>query len=247
MHVGTFRRRFLLLIRNARYWHGTRVRVCGCCQRMSIIVSLSHGEEYKICIRCRANFRYELLAKAIKNEFATLSNVDVLELDRKSPLRLMFVGKCKSYLRTYFSRDVQRGQVLSEGIQCEDITHLTLKDNSFDLIISSDVLEHVPALQDAFAESARVLRVGGVHMFTVPTRATTKKRAIFDETTGKVRHLEPPEYHSDPLSADGILAFWDLGLDLGRHFSLPNLKIEMAHSPKGLDQRVVWIARKLAE
>jgi SAM-dependent methyltransferase len=212
---------------------------------MSVIVSLSKGEEYKICIRCRANLRYELIAEVIRKSFPDVSKLDVLELDRKSPLRNLFLKKSKSYIRTFFSTTVPRGQRFDGGVQCEDITQLTLSDNSYDLIISSDVLEHVPKLEKAFNESYRVLRVGGAHIFTVPTRPTTRKRAMVDEKTGEVKHLVEPEYHSDPLDARGILAFWDLGFDLGKHFSQPNLEITIALGPIGIDQRVVWMAKKI--
>jgi len=245
MTLSGLKKKFRIVILNSHHLFGTKIRVCKCCQRVSIIVSLSKGEEYKICIRCRANFRYELLAEVIRENFSDLAQLNVLELDRHSPLRLLFLDKCKTYLRTYFSQKVERGHILEKGIQCEDITKLTLKDNSFDLIVSSDVLEHVPNLAEAFKESCRVLKLGGAHIFTVPTRAITRRRANLNEDTNQITYLDTPEYHSDPLDSKGILAFWDLGFDLGEYFSIPNLKITMAHSPRGLDQRVVWVAKKI--
>ncbi len=49
-----------------------------------------------------------------------------------------------------------------------DATRLPFADASFDKVIASEVLEHVPDDDAAFAELARVLRPGGVLAVTVP-------------------------------------------------------------------------------
>lgn len=49
-----------------------------------------------------------------------------------------------------------------------DATRLPFADGSFDRIIASEVLEHVPDDDAAFAELARVLRPGGTIAVTVP-------------------------------------------------------------------------------
>ena len=43
-----------------------------------------------------------------------------------------------------------------------------LPDASFDFILSNSVLEHIPDVRPVLAESARLLRVGGEMIFTVP-------------------------------------------------------------------------------
>src|SRR4029077_14876751 len=107
---------------------------------------------------------------------------------------------------------------------------------------SSDVLEHVPLLESAFRESHRVLKHGGAHLFTVPPRLSTKKRAELVE--GKVVHLVPPEYHRDPLSPQGILAYWDMGPDLGEMFGSDSLRFSVVRGPVGADRRTVWMAQR---
>jgi SAM-dependent methyltransferase len=227
---------------NLKYLPQSRVRTCGCCRRLSFIVSLSAGDEFKICVRCRANLRYELLATCLRATFPSLAECDVVELDPCSPLR-RWLAVPRSYTRTYYSASDPPGSIRADGARCEDVTRLTFPDNSVDLLISSDVLEHVPDVAAAFRETRRVLRPGGVHLFTVPTVAETAKRA--EILAGRVRHLLSPEYHSDPLNPEGgILAFWTFGRDMGEVFTLPGLTISIAAGPAGRDGRIVWKAQK---
>ena len=50
----------------------------------------------------------------------------------------------------------------------EDLMNLSYPDASFDLVLTSDTLEHVPDPRLALRETRRVLRAGGRHVFTVP-------------------------------------------------------------------------------
>jgi SAM-dependent methyltransferase len=183
-----------------------------------------------------------MLATSIRKLYPQLGATAVLELDDRSPLQAIF-REARSYARTYYRAHVPRGTVRADGAVCEDITQLTFADESLDLIVSSDVLEHVPDLGAAFRESARVLRSGGMHLFTVPTRVKTLQRARLE--AGEVRHLiEPPEYHADPLNSAGILAFWDVGPDLPTAMTTDGLIITSIAGPVGIGDRVVWQARK---
>ncbi len=216
------------------------VRLCECCQRKSIFMSNTIAREFKCCCFCGANERYELLAREIRGRFGgELKNLRVLELDPHSPLRGI-LSQAKEYYRSFYSKAHLPGQTREDGARCEDITRLTFSDSSLDLVVSSDVLEHVADLEQAFIESARVLVPGGVHLFTVPTREATTARAIV--RNGEIYHLLEPEYHLDPLNASGVLAFWDVGPDLGKCVSVPNLEITMLLGPIGPDKRIVWAA-----
>jgi SAM-dependent methyltransferase len=127
----------------------------------------------------------------------------------------------------------------------EDITNLTFPSESLDLIVSSDVLEHVSDAQAAFRETHRVLRRGGAHVFTVPFEPATVRRAIVEGT--EVRHLvTPPEYHADPFDPNGILAFWHFGPDLQQQFGDGGLTFKIVKGPEGVRRSVVWEARKPA-
>ena len=55
-----------------------------------------------------------------------------------------------------------------DGFRSEDLTRLTYSDASFDLVLTSETLEHVPDLEAALREIRRVLVPGGRHIFTIP-------------------------------------------------------------------------------
>lgn len=100
------------------------------------------------------------------------------------------------------------------GARNEDVTRLTFADGSFDLVITNDVLEHVPEYPRAYGEMVRVLKEGGCALITIPF-----DRGKYDHTIravrredGSVEHLLPPQYHGDPMNADGqILCFQVFG------------------------------------
>ena len=51
-----------------------------------------------------------------------------------------------------------------------DVCHLALRDESFDVVISSEMLEHTAVPERAVKELARVLRADGVLVLTTPNR-----------------------------------------------------------------------------
>lgn len=184
-----------------------------------------------------------MLAEYIRRHCADLQDKVVLELDPSSPLRSM-LGNAKKYIRTYYSQKDPPGLVRRDGARCEDITKLSFGDRSIDIIISSDVLEHISDLEKAFEETARVLKPGGFHLFTVPVSSTTQRRA---EIRGDaIVHHSDPILHFDPMNPDGIIVFWDFGIDAASIFSTDDLVISIVEGPRGKDRRFLFKASKKA-
>ena len=66
-----------------------------------------------------------------------------------------------------FQPEVRPGE-MSGGVRCEDLSRLTYSDESFDMVLTSETLEHVRDLDVALSEIYRVLTPGGRHIFTIP-------------------------------------------------------------------------------
>lgn len=58
----------------------------------------------------------------------------------------------------------------SVNLTKSDICNLPFKDDYFDRIIASEILEHIPDDQRAISELLRVLRPGGIVLITVPNK-----------------------------------------------------------------------------
>jgi SAM-dependent methyltransferase len=91
---------------------------------------------------------------------------------------------------------------------------LTFTDNTFDLFLTQDVLEHVFNPQKAVREMLRVVKPGGYVIFTIPIfhGKKTVRRARLDEN-GNVEYIEDAVYHGNPVDSEGSLAVWDYGDD----------------------------------
>lgn len=117
----------------------------------------------------------------------------------------------------YFGDEYRSGEIIN-GVRHENLQQLSFAENSIDLVLSSDVLEHMPAPYDAHREIFRVLKPGGRHIFTVPFDPLTVKddvRATLEN--GQIRYLSEKLYHGDPVRpGEGILVWTIFGTEMMR-------------------------------
>lgn len=100
---------------------------------------------------------------------------------------------------TAYWDDVEPGQTRG-GVRCEDLTALTHADATFDLVITEDVLEHIPAARAALGEIHRVLAPGGHHVFSIPYHIGRPSEQLFDRVGEEIRLHEPVRFHADPIA-----------------------------------------------
>lgn len=124
----------------------------------------------------------------------------------------------------YLGEDAIPGFVNKEGIRHEDAMNLSFEDETFDLLVSQDVFEHVADIHKTLSEAYRVLKSadietnsssGGKLLISVPfffNNSTTEKRA--EITNGELHHIKSPVYHGNPIDENGSLVFYDYGWDL---------------------------------
>jgi SAM-dependent methyltransferase len=83
----------------------------------------------------------------------------------------MSAGELRECQKT-FQAMVEYGEAPPQGLAattCGDATRLPFADHTFDRIIASEVMEHIPDDVAALDELTRVLRPGGVIAITIPT------------------------------------------------------------------------------
>lgn len=118
-----------------------------------------------------------------------------------------------------------------DAARSEDLCRLTYRDGCFDLVLTSETLEHVPDLSRALSEIRRVLRPGGYHVFTIPLRADVPKThaRIVVRPDGILEHPLPPLYH--PGGDRGYLVFTEFGLDFTDVIRAAGFDVEVFFGP----------------
>lgn len=132
-----------------------------------------------------------------------------------TPFALFMKGRYARALCSDYSPDNSTVESLYP-IPCVDIMASNLPSGKFDAVITLEVLEHVPDIDAALTDMARILKPGGIVLGTFPfdprVDVTHVKAVIKD---GSVVHLETPEYHGNPVDPErGSLVFqipsWDI-------------------------------------
>jgi len=119
-----------------------------------------------------------------------------------------------NYIETQYFPNSPLG-IMVQGFQNENLSKLTFDDNSIDLHITQDVMEHIFEIDDCFMEIARTLKPGGMHIFTVPLVqgvCPTVQRASLDDSG--IQYWSEAVYHGNPISDEGSLVVFDWGYDI---------------------------------
>jgi SAM-dependent methyltransferase len=176
------------------------------------------------CPVCGNNERARQLARVLVEnlnrdyQLAARSLAELVTAPTLASLRLAEINSCGGLHR--WLRQLP-GLVYSEyggtdGVRHEDLMNLTFADATFDLVLTSETLEHVPDVPRALAEIRRILRPGGQHVFTVPVicdRPRSRTCALLQGET--LVHLRPPSYHGSPgQRAEDMMVMTEFGADL---------------------------------
>ncbi|MDT0556027.1 class I SAM-dependent methyltransferase [Patiriisocius hiemis] len=123
--------------------------------------------------------------------------------------------EARHYLETqFFLKEVLGNKV--NGIRNEDLEKQTFDDESFDLVITSDVMEHIYNPELAFKEIHRTLKPGGAHIFSVPliNRFKPTQRWAKKGKNGEPIFLFEPEWHGNPIDQKGSPVTMHWGYDI---------------------------------
>ncbi len=99
----------------------------------------------------------------------------------ESSVKLLEIGGGNGFLAKHLadmgfdvvSIDIEPREPRYFNVQCGYCTKLEFDDDCFDIIFSSNVLEHVVDLSNGLVEMKRVLKPGGIMIHTMPTPVST--------------------------------------------------------------------------
>jgi SAM-dependent methyltransferase len=203
-------------------WCGSSLRASGLASAIVAAVNTRHGTE---ATRLRSLFddpRARALAIAEINSAGNLHR---------------HLARCPGLRYSEFGSNYP-------DVPSEDLTALSYADASFDLVVTSDTLEHVPDIDRALRETLRVLKPGGAHVFTTPVVWDRPTRVRARIENGAVVHLLPPSHHGAPKhNADDFLVFYEFGADFTRRCEAAGFELELRRDATN-PALVTFIARR---
>ncbi len=184
---------------------------CAICMKTTTFVAENPWlRDHYLCQRCRTIPRQRALVEVLT---MVRPNWRTLTIHESSPSMEFFFRECPHYTASQFFEDVPKGEY-RDGFRSENLEKMTIPSESFDVFITQDVFEHVFNPELAMAEIMRVLRSGGIHVFTAPKHKSllkTTRRAKL--TDGRIEHLLEPVYHGNPIGDGRSLVTFDYGAD----------------------------------
>lgn len=199
------------------------------------------------CSRCGAKLRARRLARVLLDLYPvpgqsipansvrqwarspSLSGLRVAEINRVDGLHEALLA-LPGLASSDYSPGVNPGEVI-DGVRSEDLTRLTYSDASFDLVVTSESLEHVPDLGVALREIRRVLKPGGRHLFTVPWLpgiALTFSRMSLASDGSVIPHTVEIRH---PGGDSGYPVFTEFGADLPEILRAAGFSVEIRFGP----------------
>ena len=184
-------------------------------------------ETYR-CQTCHASLREREQAQAILNCYIDLGadtlaelaavegfrNLHIYEPGTSGPFRKLFKTLPNYYQSDYYE-EADRSKANAD-LPHQSLEDLSYPDESFDLVVTSDILEHVRKPMVAFAEIFRVLKPSGYHVFTVPMQdpLPSKSLARVDTTSNEADVFILPEHYHGNGKGGRSLVYTDFGRDI---------------------------------
>ncbi len=179
------------------------------------------------CRACRSSLRYRAQAQTLLHEVAEarcdslaqlaagpwLQTRAVFEPGVSGPLR-RYLSQAGRYCQSRYHPGVPSGEQW-DGLECQDLMATSFPDESFELVVSSDIFEHVRKPFAAFAEIGRILKPGGHHLFSIPLTDPMPARTVarVDTSGPEDRPLLPEIFHGDGMSGRSLV-YTEFGADM---------------------------------
>ncbi len=194
-----------------------------CGDRVLFGIFTDNPRESGHCLSCGSSNRQRQMAWLLRRELElrptgrlTLpKTIAVYNTEANGPLHGFLKSHPRYEYSEYWGDKTQHGERVN-GVRNEDLQALSFADASFDVVLSSDVLEHVPDPYRAHHEILRVLKPGGRHIFTVPFgEATPCDDVRASLVKGNIVYHAEALYHGDPVRPDeGVLVWTIFGFEM---------------------------------
>ncbi|MEQ1590628.1 MAG: glycosyltransferase [Gallionella sp.] len=179
---------------------------------------IPNWREHLNCIKCGYTNRIRYILHFLKNVVRPHSDNRFYITEQTTPLFKKLQSDYPHLIGSeYLGDNIPPGQYRG-GLRNEDLTRLSFAEASFDVILSLDVMEHVPDDFAAISECYRCLAPGGTLVFTAPYHLDKYDNTVRAQMNadGTVEHLVlPPEYHGNPVDPEnGALCFRYFGWEV---------------------------------
>jgi SAM-dependent methyltransferase len=177
--------------------------------------------ESLFCRSCGSTARTRTLTRALLNDIRRRSgsnlkcladvvvlpiSLEILDTDPDGPISRVLMSR-PGYIRSTYLPQFPFGTELTAGLYNINLEHLDFESERFDIILSSEVMEHVRDDDAAHCEITRCLKTDGAYIFTVPYNPNYERNRILVDTSNDTDvYLTKPHFHGDPIRG-GILAY----------------------------------------
>jgi len=168
-------------------------------------VNYLNRREGDICISCGSSVRVRQLAKTValwvnKNlqtcTCETNAGIRALPLEKLSIAEINSCGSMHKWISNFGNVSYSEFNPIDKSIRHEDILALSYASESFNIVLHSDTLEHVFDIDRALIEIWRILKPGGVSIFSIPiVRDGRPTIARVSLQNGELLHNKLPSYH----------------------------------------------------
>lgn len=205
--------------------------ICPCCKEKTLFIAFDYWlRDYYKCLFCGSIPRQRALMKVLEKEMPNWKDMKIHESSPNGNILRMFRKQCAQYTYSYWYEDEALGRELQSGSTNQNLENLTFEDETFDVFITQDVLEHVNRPEKVLMEISRTLKKGGKHIFTTPLYPFKKTIPRIKMHGDKRELILPPIYHGNPISGDGSLVTYEWG---GYDF------LEMVDEITGMESKIV--------
>ena len=193
---------------------GFNIGYCPICEKRTIFFKRGDWwRDHYHCLRCLSIPRQRALFQVLHDFVTNWRELHIHESSPNGATFEKFSSNCPNYVPTYFFPNIKLGTSY-KGFRCEDLARQTFDDESFDIVITQDVIEHLLEPLESFKEICRTLKPGGQHIFTVPWYYWHETKIRVKKKGDEIVFVESPEYHNNPVDDKGALVVTEFGNDL---------------------------------